>query len=166
MNNIHNMTANAVAETELSTVAVSSIVFGELDLPETSIIAFREGLHGFEAHKRFALVPAAREGLYWLQSLAHRDIAFLLVDPFVASDGYEIDLGVTEREALDLNSPDDVLVLAIVTMSPTSGDLPTANLRGPIVFNVSARVGKQIVTSNDAHDIKVAVDVLALPERN
>jgi len=160
----HHMTAPAVSLAETN-VKVDSIVFGDIELPESSIVTFADGLHGFEAHKRFALVPAAREGLFWLQSLAHRDIAFLLVDPFVASPGYEVDLGATERLALSLASPDDVLILAIVTMSPDRNQLPTANLRGPIVFNVQTRLGRQVVTANEQHDVKTPVDVLSLPER-
>lgn len=160
------MTAIAVSQLESNTVHVSSIVFGDIALPETSIVTFAEGLHGFEAHKRFALVPAAREGLYWLQSLAHRDIAFLLVDPFVTSAGYEVDLGASERLALGLANPDDVLILAIVTMSPAPGELPTANLRGPLVFNVATRTARQVVTTNERHDVKSPVDVMGLPERS
>ena len=158
------MTASAVT-VDSNGVQVSSIVLGELELPESSIITFNDGLHGFTAHKRFALVPAARDGLFWLQSLAHRDIAFLLVDPFQASPGYEVDLGATERLALGLASPDDVLILAIVTISSDPNALPTANLRGPIVINVQSRLGRQVVTTDEAHDVKTPVDVLAMPER-
>ena len=158
------MTAPAVT-LDPNVVQVSSIVFGDLELPESSIFTFNDGLHGFAAHKQFALVPAAREGLFWLQSLAHRDIAFLLVDPFIAKSGYEVDLGATERLALGLASPDDVMILAIVTISSVDGELPTANLRGPIVINVQSRLGKQVVTTDESHDVKTPVDVLALPER-
>lgn len=159
------MTVPAVQHDETATVSVTSVVLGELVLPETSVMTFVDGVHGFEAHKRFVLVPAAREGLYWLQSLAHKDICFLLADPFVAVPGYEVDLGATERLTLGLADPNDVLILAIVTLSPVQDALPTANLRGPLIFNVRTRAGKQVVTSNESHDVKTPVDILALSER-
>lgn len=159
------MTVPAVQHEDPSMVSVSSVVLGELLLPETSVMNFPDGVHGFEAHKRFVLVPAAREGLFWMQSLAHKDICFLLADPFVVVPGYEVDLGATERLTLGLADPNDVLILAIVTLSPEQDAMPTANLRGPIVFNVRTRVGRQVMTSSDSHDVKTPVDILALAER-
>ncbi|MEO7361277.1 MAG: flagellar assembly protein FliW [Gemmatimonadaceae bacterium] len=162
------MTAAAVAMTSpeaASTVAVDSLVLGQVQVPVTSVFYFANGLHGFETHFEFALVPAAREGLFWLQSLTSRDVVFLLIDPFVAVPGFEVDLGVTESAQLKLDNPMDVLVFAIVTLPAGNVGSPTANFRGPIVLNARARVASQIMSAVPGHEVRTPVDLHALPAR-
>ena len=43
-------------------------------------------------------------------------LVFLVVDPFVAAPGYEVDLGPFDLAELRAETPADVLVLAIVTL--------------------------------------------------
>ena len=157
---VHMSTATA---TEL--VDIESTVLGTISVPAASVFTFAEGLHGFRGHTRFALVAGRREGLFWLQSLADANVVFLLVDPFAVQPGYTVDLGPTEKRALDVESPDDVLLLCIVTLPASPLDVPTANMRGPVVLNVRTGKGCQTVTSNDKHGMHVPIDVLALPAK-
>lgn len=146
-------------------VLLDSVVLGDLHVPQECIFHFANGLHGFETHDRFALVPAAREGLFWLQSLADRDVVFLLIDPFIASPGFEVDLGLGERNALELDDPMDVLVLAIVTLPPGNEDSPTANLRGPLVLNARKLIAQQVMSAVPGHEVRTPIDLNALPAR-
>lgn len=148
-----------------SLIAVDSLVLGQIHVPASSVFNFANGLHGFETHFEFALVPAAREGLFWLQSLSSRDVVFLLIDPFVALPGFEVDLGVSERAQLKLKDPTDVLVFAIVTLPAGSQDSPTANFRGPIVLNARERVASQIMSAVQGHEVRTPVNLHALPAR-
>lgn len=167
------MTAAAVvqspSETDSSTsgplVALDSLVLGQVSVPATSVFHFANGLHGFETFTEFALVPAARHGLFWLQSLASRDVVFLLIDPFVAAPGFEVDLGATERAMLQLTDSSDVLVFAIVTLPSGEGSSPTANFRGPIVLNSRLRVAGQVMSAVQGHDVRTPIDLNALPAR-
>lgn len=146
-------------------VAIDSLVLGQLQVPSTSVFHFANGLHGFETYTEFALVPAAREGLFWLQAVASRDVVFLLIDPFVAAPGFEVDLAVTEKVALQLDNPMDVLVLAIVTLPAGEESAPTANFRGPIVLNARARLASQVMSAVPGHEVRTPVDLHALPPR-
>ena len=146
-------------------VDIESSVLGAVSVPAASIFRFTDGLHGFRGHTRFALVAGGREGLFWLQSLADANVVFLLVDPFAVQPGYTVDLGPTEKRTLEVQSPDDVLLLAIVTLPASPLDVPTANMRGPVVLNVRTAQGCQTVTSNDRHGMHVPIDVLALPAK-
>ncbi|MBC8087825.1 MAG: flagellar assembly protein FliW [Phycisphaerae bacterium] len=147
-------------------ITLDSVVLGQVQVSTSSVFQFTNGLHGFETHLAFALVPAAREGLFWLQSVTSRDVVFLLIDPFVAAPGFEVDLGVTERAMLKLDNPMDVLVLAIVTLPAGNEASPTANLRGPIVLNAQKRLASQIMSAVQAHDVRTPVDLHALPARS
>lgn len=148
-----------------SLLAVDSLVLGQIHVPASSVFTFANGLHGFETHFEFALIPAAREGLFWLQSLSSRDVVFLLIDPFVAAPGFEVDLGVSERAQLRLKDASDVLVFAIVTLPAGNTDAPTANFRGPIVLNARERVASQIMSAVQGHDVRTPVNLHALPAR-
>ena len=159
------MTAVDVRPASSARVMLDSLVLGEVEVAPECVFSFDNGLRGFETHTQFALVPAARESLYWLQSLTDRDVVFLLIDPFVASPGFEVDLGLTERTALALDSSADVLVLAIVTLPSGNMDAPTANLRGPIVLNARRQVAQQIMSAVPGHEVRTPIDLNDLPER-
>ncbi|HEX7239812.1 MAG TPA: flagellar assembly protein FliW, partial [Longimicrobiaceae bacterium] len=104
---------------------VHSDLLGALDVPDEEVIAFPSGLFGFPECRSFVLVPAAREGMYWLQSVEHGTLAFLLVDPFLFFDGYAVDLGTAERAELEVRDASDVMVLTIVTLPGSREELPT-----------------------------------------
>ena len=58
-----------------------------------------------------------------------------------------------ERE-LALNSPDDVLIYAVLTLSGSNIRDLTANLIAPIVINARTRKGKQIVLDRSPYTTK------------
>lgn len=155
----------SVAEPATELMQIESKVLGTVSVPTASVFEFASGMHGFTGHRQFALVPGGRDGLFWLQSTRDASLTFLLVDPFAVQGGYEVDLGPTEKRALDVQHADDVLLLAIVTLPASKRDLPTANLRGPVVLNVRTGRGCQSVTSNDRHSMHAPVDLLSLPVR-
>lgn len=138
---------------------IGSRVLGDLVIPHTSVFAFPEGMHGFEAHQEYALVPAAREGFWWLQATDEAQLAFLLTDPFRVSPGYEVDLGAGDIRFLGLDAPEDALVLTVVTLPATSSGVATTNLRGPVVFNTATQRGRQVVSASDAHGMQVAIEL-------
>lgn len=123
---------------------ITSQLFGELEVAEDQLITMPEGLFGFPNCTQFALLPAGREGFLWLQSLQQPTIAFLIVDPFLYFEGYTVDLAGPLLQRLDTTEPSHVNVYSIVTLPGANGDA-TANLQGPLVFNVVSRQGFQAV---------------------
>ena len=154
------MSAAAVpAGSTTSARTIASHVLGDLEVTPDQLLTFPEGLHGFPEHTEFALLPAAREGFWWLQAADEAGLAFLLTDPFRTADGYELDLSDGDAQFLSLNSPDDALVLSIVTLPAAEGGTLTANLRGPLVCNVVTRTARQIVSRNEQHGFAVPVSL-------
>jgi flagellar assembly factor FliW len=159
------MTALAVTSEKSARIAIDSLVLGHVEVAPESVFTFANGLRGFEMQTQFALIPAARESLFWLQSTSDRDIVFLLIDPFVASPGFEVDLALTERTALGLDSSADVLCLAIVTLPAGNAAAATANLRGPVVLNTRKQLAQQIMSAVPGHEIRTPIDLNDLPAR-
>jgi flagellar assembly factor FliW len=154
-------TASSVDATDLRTVR--SHAFGEVAVPTTSIMHFASPIWGFPERHDYALLPAARQGLYWLQSVDDELTTFILADPFQLDATYAVDLSDTDREAIKATSSEQVIALVMLTL-PTTSDAPvTANYRAPLVFNLNSGHGVQVVTSNDAHSLRTPVDLAIFP---
>lgn len=143
-------------------VTIDSLLLGDVSVPATSVYSFPNGLPGFETHTRFALIPAAGRHVFWLQSLDERALAFVMADPFVAIEGYAVDLKPSELRELDLQDSADALVFVIVTLPAQEQEGATANFRGPVVLNTRTRVGRQVVSAADTYDIHTPFNLRAL----
>ena len=148
---------------EPTTRSISSLVLGDLEVTEDVIMSFLAPLWGFPRHGEFALLPASREGLWWLQSMSDGGVTFLLADPFVLDSEYGVDLGETERAALHIEQPSDALGLVMLTLPVTASDQATGNFRAPLVFNVERRVAMQVVSRDDKHELRRAVSLEVFP---
>ncbi|HEY0969498.1 MAG TPA: flagellar assembly protein FliW [Gemmatimonadales bacterium] len=148
----------ATTSSSPSSVTVPSEVLGELAVPADSVLTFPTGLFGFPECRRFALVPAGRDGLYWLQSLEHSTLAFLLADPFQFFRGYAVELTAGDRLELGAQGAADVAILAIVTLPQGRGTQPTANLQGPLALNLRAGIGRQLAIANGDWGVRCAFE--------
>jgi flagellar assembly factor FliW len=151
------MTGAAMATAHPAIVA--SEVLGELHVAADQVVALPDGLYGFPTATRFALLPAPREGLFWLQSLDHTALAFLLVDPFLCFPDYQLDLGVADKARIATQNPEDILVLAIVTLPAPAGGRMSANLHAPLLLNVRAGHGYQSIRPDDTYGIREEFDL-------
>jgi flagellar assembly factor FliW len=150
-------------------IAVHSTLLGPLSVTPASIFELGGGLRGFETLTAFALVPAVRQGLFWLQSTELPECTFLLADPFAAAADYAIDLSDTDRAQLGLTDPASALVLAVITLPAGTDapfDRPTINLRAPVVFNTQRGVARQIVSASEEFEFRAPVTIDAYPKRD
>ena len=129
--------------------------FGELDIDEEKVIAFPEGLPGFEAEKEFIIINNEDEEnpFCWLQSVSNPDLAFVIVNPFLIFTDYTVDLPETVQEKLKIKDEKDVAVYSIVVV-PEDLKKMTANLLGPIVINARERLGKQVILDDSRYTTK------------
>jgi flagellar assembly factor FliW len=136
---------------------VRSRLLGELMVAPAQVICFPEGLPGFPDMQEFALLAAPRDGFWWLQATSDDAVTFLLTDPFRVQHGYEVDLRPGDEAFLQLSTPDEALVLTIVTL-PAAGDGPaTTNLRGPLVLNLARQRGRQLVRADERFSLHAAL---------
>ena len=144
---------------------VASLVLGELEVSAAAVMSFAVPLWGFPEYREYALLPAARDGLWWMQSMAVDGVTFLLADPFVLDASYGVDLGETERVALGIEQPSDAFSLVMLTLPNDAGEVATANFRAPLVFNLARRVGMQVVSRDEAHELRRAVTLDVFPSQ-
>ena len=148
---------------ERTTRSISSLVLGDIEVTEDVIMSMQAPLWGFPRHGEFALLPAARDGLWWLQSMSDGGVTFLLADPFVLDADYGVDLGETERAALHIEQPTDAMGLVMLTLPTTASEQATGNFRAPLVFNIARRVAMQVVSRDDFHSLRRPVSLEVFP---
>lgn len=120
-----------------------------LPVKRENVIRMPSGLLGFEQIKEYVLLSNPEEAPFlWLQVLGDPGLAFLVISPFVIRPDYRPDVPDEDVRNLELQSPQDALVLNIVTLR--NGGQATVNLKGPIIVNQRTLVAKQVIPSNAA----------------
>jgi flagellar assembly factor FliW len=129
-------------------LTVNTKAYGIIDIDDRQKLHFPYGIFGFETLKDFALLDAAQQPFYWLQSLEVKETAFVLINPLVFRKDYTLDVISGDLEEIDLKGPDDenVLMFAIVTI-PENHKRMSANLQGPIVINKEKKLGRQTISA-------------------
>lgn len=133
---------------------------GTLDVDDEQIITLDDGFFGFEDYHEFALINSKVPPFFWLASLNEEGPTFVLIDPFIFRPDYEIDLNDEVLKKLELKSPTDAIIFALVTIS-NSETPPTANLQGPLVINRKNKKAIQVVAGGDwktKHDIMAELE--------
>jgi flagellar assembly factor FliW len=144
--------------------------FGELDYSEASVFHFPHGLPGFEHERNFLFVQRPQtEPLLFLQSVGTPHLCFILLPILVVAANYRFNLDAEDLAALHLppsRQPrigEDILCAAIVRTGDSEEDGPTANLMAPVVVNLKAQIGVQVIHAGSPyshrHPIAASQDV-------
>jgi flagellar assembly factor FliW len=124
-----------------------------VEIKESDILKFEQGLPGFEEEKQFILIPMEGTPFSILQSVATIELAFVTADPFVFFKEYDFELSALVQEQLHIGKSSDVLVRVIVTVSEPF-DKSTANLQAPIIINQKSNAGKQVVLTDSRYQTR------------
>lgn len=135
-------------------IELASDLLGRLAVPAEAIVDFPRGLPGFSEQRRFALLPAGRPGLHWLQSAEVSGLVFLLADAFHWFPDYDIAVPDGELAALDVRAPSELAVFAVVTLPGGRGESASANLRAPVLVSTATRRAQQLVLADDRYAVR------------
>lgn len=128
--------------------------FGEIDIDESRIITFTEGILGFPLYKKYVLLDHEKNTPFrWLQAVERDDLAFVLIDPLDIDPGYRAEVTKEDIEDLKIASFENVVVLCIVNIGK-GGSSVTVNMVGPIVINLETMLARQIILMSSPYDIK------------
>lgn len=139
---------------------VETYLFGEVDVNPEKVIAFPNGLVGFEQSKRFMLVHeegSTQPSSYTLQSLDDPALALQIVDPVTLGFSYELALSDAETALLQSPSADEVAVMQVLFKKEEDGKaVIIPSLRAPLVINTKARVGLQKIMEKVSQNITLS----------
>jgi flagellar assembly factor FliW len=121
--------------------------FGRIDVDPADILHFPSGLPGLEGCRDWALLADSdNDALGWLQSTTHGDVALAVVSPRRFVPDYQVRIPRSELTPLALADMRQAQVVVVVGKTATG---LTLNLKAPIVINLVARTGRQVVASGE-----------------
>ena len=129
--------------------------FGEIDVDPGKVVTMPHGMIGFPNQRRFVLVHH-KEGspFHWLQSVEQSDLAFVVVAPLLFDPQYQVALGKSETQVLQVSDPKDIQVWVVVTVPHGQPGQITANLKAPVVINLANRLGAQVILENPKYGVR------------
>ncbi|MGD8385777.1 MAG: flagellar assembly protein FliW [Desulfobacteraceae bacterium] len=126
-----------------------------MDIEEDRVIHFPQGLPGFPDQKQFALMEHKPGSPFmWLQSIDTPDLAFVVTDPFLIVHDYLQDAPDQDRGRVWEKNVDKPLLLTIVNIPQGEPRKMTVNLQGPLVIDVQARTGKQVILVHSGYSTR------------
>ncbi|WP_368490688.1 flagellar assembly protein FliW [Clostridium sp. BJN0013] len=127
---------------------------GILEYSEKDIVVFKKGIPGFEHLKKFILVPAEENNLFYiLHSVEDSNIGIVVASPFDILRDYEFDLNEDKAAELKIKNEEDIFVVNTVTLNSVLENI-TINLKAPIVINIKERIGEQLILDKVEYPIK------------
>lgn len=91
-----------------------------------------------------------------LQCLSEPSLEFVILDPQWAFTGYDPELYPNDLEGLEVSSPDELMVLVVVTV-PRDIRKMTANLQAPLLVNPKRRLARQVIVASPEYTTKHSV---------
>jgi flagellar assembly factor FliW len=134
-------------------VIVKSRNFGEIEIEDSKLITFEEGIPGFEELRKFVLVTDDDGPFYWLQSAEDENIAFAMLDIFKYMPDYNP--CVEDSLVEDIIDKDEKNIeIYNIAVIPENVEKMTVNLKAPVIINIKSMKGKQIISNNEEYPIK------------
>jgi flagellar assembly factor FliW len=140
---------------EVQDMLINSEQFGQVEVPEAEIVAFPQGLYGFEYLKRFVLLGNTGEPnpFMWLHAVDDPAVCFVVIDPFVFKKDFSPELTDDILDLLNVDNAEDLRVLAIVNI-PEDISRMSANLKSPVIINSAKNIAVQLVMDSDKYGFK------------
>lgn len=126
---------------------ITTTRFGRIDVDAGDILRFPSGLPGLEDCREWALLAdSSNDALGWLQSTTRGDVALAVVSPRRFVPEYQVRIPRSELTPLSIT---DMRQAQVVVVVGQNGRGLTLNLKAPIVINLEARTGRQVVASGE-----------------
>lgn len=134
---------------------INTANFGEIDIDESKIIEFKDGIPGFEDEKQFAIIlnEDPENPFHYLQAVDNSELSFIIMNPFDVFPKYDFEIPKVSKEKLGIENEKQVIVYTIVVV-PENIEKMTTNLQGPIIINTDKKKGKQVILDDDRYGIK------------
>jgi len=135
--------------------------FGNFEAAGDSIVAFPDGLPGFEQCRRFVVLrQAGATPFVCLHAIDGPGAAFLAIDPRRVVPQYRCTLADADRLRLGAGPATTLLWLSIITIARE--DELFVNLRAPLVINPERLVGLQAVPQQTLYPLRHRIDLAGL----
>lgn len=118
---------------------------------------FSRGLPGFEEVRtyHFSTVENYKPFMF-LEAEDEPSLSFVCVNTYIVSPDYNIKIPAPVVTDLQVNTPDDIALISIVTVGGRVEDT-TANLMSPLVVNTRTFRGEQLILDNSDYPVRYRI---------
>lgn len=136
---------------------IQTKLFGEIEVDESKIITFEQGLIGLEHLKRFLLiydsVKEEKSSITWLQSLEEPAFALPVMNPLAIMSEYDPVVEDELLKSIGSLEAEDLIIMAALTV-PFDITKMTANLKAPIIIHSVTKKGCQLIVENEEYVVR------------
>lgn len=128
--------------------------FGELEVREEEIFTVVRPIPGFPDTTRYFFIERKNIAPFkWMQSVEEDNLTFVVVEPHTFFHDYDPHIGTFDLEETGLPKNEPPFLLVIVVL-PEDLTKMTANLKGPLVFNLKDRKFKQSFIETEKYTVR------------
>lgn len=139
-------------------MTITTKLFGEIEVDESKMITFVQGIVGFPDLKDFLLIHDSESegGIRWMQSIQEPAFAIPVIDPLVVMPDYNPCIEDELLKPIGEIEEGNLLVLVTITV-PHEIEKMTVNLKAPIIINGGNRKANQIIVDDDQYLVKFPI---------
>lgn len=132
--------------------------FGDVELDESKVITFDDGIPGFFDLKKFLLMTDEDEKspFCWLQSIEEMNIVFTLFDVYSIIPNYNPIVSEEMLKDIGEFKDEDILIYTIANIPEDLKEI-SINLKAPIIINMHNNKAKQIILENQDYQIRTYI---------
>lgn len=135
--------------------------FGEVDIDESKILTFDNGIMGFEDMKRWTIIYDEEKGsdtpISWFQSLDCEGLALPIINPFSVTSKYEPIVEDELLKSLGDFKDEDLVIFLTITIPKEDPSKTTANFKAPLLINSKNHKGMQVIVNNEDYPVKFSI---------
>ncbi|HKM22089.1 MAG TPA: flagellar assembly protein FliW [Lachnospiraceae bacterium] len=141
---------------------IKTKLFAEIEVDESKIITFVNGIVGFPELKDFLLIHDSEKesSISWLQSIQEPAFAMPVINPLVIVPDYNPEIEDELIKPIGISGPEEMLVLVTITV-PAEIEKMSINLRAPIIISGETRKACQVIADGEQYAVKYPIyDIL------
>ncbi len=131
--------------------------FGEVNVDETKVIVFEEGIYGFENLQKYAILydneDNEMQAFCWLQSIDDIEICLPMIDPIAWFNTYSPEIKDEYIVKIGELNETDLSIFSVIVVPDKFEDI-TANLKAPILVNKETYKGIQVIVEGDSYHVR------------
>lgn len=138
-------------------ITIDTRDFGEMEIGESEIINFPNGIFAFEDVKNYSILKPMGDGSapMWLQNIENKYPCFIVFKIDEIINNYMAVPAKEDFEVIDYEKDDEIVYYSIAVI-PEDCKKTTVNLKSPVVINKTKKLGAQIILSQN-YEIKYRI---------